>query len=127
MFRIALTVILVCTPAIGQQSTLTGSVTDSEGAAVSRALIIIHWDSSGSEIGLRTNVGTKEDAKVATNREGQFSIELPPGFYDVFVTSPSFSPNCRKIRILPARRTTFTAKLSADPIVTKELGDGIHD
>lgn len=127
MFRITLVMILVCTPAFGQQSTLTGTISDSEGAAISRALIIIHWDSSGSETGLRTNVGTKEDTKVTTDRGGQFSIKLPPGFYDVFVTSPSFSPDCRKIRILPAKRTTFAAKLSADPIVTKELGDGIHD
>jgi hypothetical protein len=115
----------VCMAAWGQQPTLTGRVMDSSGVGLGGALVYIHWDSSGSDVGLATNVGTKENIVASTDAAGGFEVALPPGFYDVFVASASFSPECRKIRVLPGRAATYTVRLKFDPLVGKEIGDRI--
>jgi hypothetical protein len=125
-FCVVLLLVGICPLTHAQQANLVGSVTDAEGAAVSRARVYIHWDSSGSDTGLVTNVGVKQDVTTLTDREGRFSVTLPPGFYDLFVSAAAFSPDCRKIRIQPGRPASFATKLKADPIVTKEIGDSIR-
>jgi hypothetical protein len=99
-----------------------GTVTDEAGASISVAVVLIHWDSSGSSVGLLSNVGIKEDATVRTGTDGSFSIDLPSGFYDVFVSSPAFTPVCRKIRIRDRNTVTFNARLPLDGLVSNELG-----
>jgi len=54
---IALT--LTCSVFLFAESRLEGKVTDSVGAAIAGAVIFVHWDSSGSTVGFRSNVGTK--------------------------------------------------------------------
>jgi hypothetical protein len=54
---------------------------------------------------------------------GQFESEVPPGFYDVFISAMGFSPQCRKMRVKLGQMARYDAKLKADPLVTKELGD----
>ena len=103
--------------------TLKGAVTDSEGAAIRHATVRIHWDESGARVGLKTNVGIKQDLTASTNERGEFSMEVPPGFYDVFISANGFTPQCRKVRVRPGETASFSPKLNADPIVTKELGD----
>src|SRR5258707_1350114 len=76
------------------ESTFKGTVTDLSGGTISGAVILIHWDSSGSGVGLYSNVGIKEDLVVRTGANGNFSVNLPSGFYDVFVSSPAFTPVC---------------------------------
>jgi len=109
------------------KSVLRGVVTDPEGAVIQRARIMVHWDQSGAHVGLATNVGLPEDLTLETNKDGQFSSEVPPGFYDLFVSATAFSPDCRKVRIHPGERADYNFKLEADPLVTKELGFYIPD
>jgi hypothetical protein len=110
--------------AIPKSLPFTGTVTDSEGAVIANAQITVHWDSAGSRVGLATNVGTQNDVIARTDGEGRFRLDLPPGFYDVFVSAMAFSPQCTKVRVL--RPVKLNPKLQADPIVTKELGDEFH-
>jgi len=98
-----------------------GTVTDSAGDLLTNAQLVVHWDPSGSTAGLKTNVGIPEDRFLKTDTHGAFYAEIPPGFYDVFVTAPGFSPDCRKIRLKPGENATFNSKLQTDPLVTKEL------
>jgi hypothetical protein len=116
--------VLSFVPALGiHASELRGVVVDSEGSPIPRARILVHWDSSGSTVGLKANVGIKSDLVVESKANGEFGAELPPGFYDVFVSASAFSPECRKIRIKSGEVLPYNAKLKADPIITKELGD----
>jgi len=55
-FSVILLVAVVSTKA----ATLSGTIRDSEGAAISNAHIIVHWDPSGSNY-LNDNLGTKQD------------------------------------------------------------------
>jgi hypothetical protein len=46
----------------------SGQVTDSEGAVIANARVLVHWDPSGSTVGLSDNIGIKQDVTVARNR-----------------------------------------------------------
>ena len=100
------------------QSTLTGQVTDSEGAVIANARVLLHWDSSGSAVG---HLGFKQDVIVATDASGHYSADVPAGFYDVFVSAPAFTPIAAKV-IVKEQKVIFNAKLYVDPLVSKEIG-----
>jgi Carboxypeptidase regulatory-like domain len=102
---------------------LSGRVTDSHGVKISGANLIVRWDPSGSDTGLDSNVGLHENLNVRVDETGVYSVEIPPGFYDVFVSSPSFEPFCRKVRLRPGESQTLNPKLAVSLLVSKELGD----
>ncbi len=101
-------------------ATLSGTVRDSEGAVILNAHIIVHWDPSGANY-LKDNLGIKQDIAATTDSKGQFSLELPAGFYDVFVTATAFSPHCEKIRLRGKEAKTYEVKLKISPVTSKEL------
>jgi len=102
---------------------LKGVVTDSNGAVIRGAHILVQWDPSGSGVGLRSNVGIKQALMVETDARGEFEADLPPGFYDVFVSASAFSPECRKVRIKPGETATYNPRLKVDALVINETGD----
>src|SRR5262252_9338668 len=73
------------------QSAITGQITDSEGAVIAKARVLIHWDSSGSTVGL------KQDAIAVTDASGHYSANVPTGFYDVLISAPAFTPIAAKV------------------------------
>lgn len=121
--------VLVCGVATAvpraQNARLGGFVTDSGGAAISKAEIFVHWDPSGSTMGLTSNVGIKEDLRLTTNYEGRFWADIPPGFYDIFVSAAGFSPDCRKIRLKQGGSAGLSIALKISPLVGVELGDKV--
>src|SRR5260370_36730784 len=108
------------------RSRLKGKVTDSQGAVIASARVLVHWDPSGSQVGLNSNVGIKEDLTLTTGDLGEFETDLPPGFYDLFVSAAAFSPVCQKIRLTASVHPPVDFKLKADPIVGKELGHEVY-
>jgi hypothetical protein len=105
---------------------LHGAVADADGAPLTNAQLVVHWDPSGAKTGLTTNVGILEDRFLKTDTHGNYYAEIPPGFYDVLVAAPGFSPSCAKLRLKPGENATFNAKLKADPLVAKELAAQSH-
>ena len=77
----------IIAPAIASGEMLKGAVTDSSGTPISGAMLMVHWDSAGSTVGLKSNVGIKADLIIRTKDDGTFSVDLPPGFYDVFASA----------------------------------------
>jgi hypothetical protein len=57
---------------------------------------------------------------------GTFSVDLPPGFYDVFAAAPAFTPVCRKVRIVTGEATRIAFRMNADPLYTAEMGSRIE-
>ena len=103
------------------QSRIVGQVTDSSGAIIVGARVLVHWDSSGSTVGRSDNIGTKQDVIVVTDRFGNYSASVPAGFYDVFVSAMSFTPSASKVRVKKAKTSECNAKLPVDTLVMKEL------
>jgi hypothetical protein len=123
MRNFLLLLLAVITPAITSGEALKGTAKDSEGTPVSGVLVLIHWDSAGSTVGLTSNIGIKADLSIRTKNDGTFSIDLPPGFYDVFVAATAFTPTCRKIRMKVGKAQEITLHLNVDPLYLAEKGD----
>ncbi len=121
-----LLVLALLMPVIAPGETLRGAVNDSADASIPGALIFIHWDSAGSDVGLTDNIGVKADLRIRTKDDGTFSVDIPPGFYDVFVASPAFTPACRKVRIKSGAALEITFRMNADPLYTVEMGNRIE-
>ncbi len=98
-------------------ASVTGTVIDSEGAAIRKAQIVIRTDSSG-----RRGAVKRSDLILETDAKGHFTANLSPSFYDVCVMADAFSPNCQKLLISTAS-LTINIQLKADPEVMKRLGD----
>jgi len=118
-------ILAVITPAMASGEILKGAVRDSSDAPISGATVLIHWDSAGSNVGLKSNVGINADLSIRTKDDGTFSVDLPPGFYDVFAASPAYTPVCRKVRIKPSAAVDTTFRMDADPLYTAEMGSRI--
>lgn len=71
---------------------------------------MIHWDASGSN-SLKDNIGVKQDIILTSDRYGNFSVDIPPGFYDVFVSATAFSPRCEKLRVKGDQGQLFKVRL----------------
>jgi hypothetical protein len=114
------TVLLLLAVVSTRAQTLSGTVRDSEGAVISNAHVIVHWDPSGSNY-LKDNLGIKQDTAATTDSNGHFSVDLPPGFYDVFVTAMAFTPHCDKVRLKDKGTKAYEVKLKISPVTSKEL------
>jgi hypothetical protein len=115
--------ILTCVSFVASQpqSSITGQIADSEGAAIANARVLVHWDPSGSKVGLSDNIGIQQDVMVTTDANGKYSASIPAGFYDVFVSAMAFTPTAAKVRVKQGQHTTHNASLRADPLVSREL------
>src|ERR1035437_1275250 len=83
----AIVVLVLVSTSLGQEfrATITGAVTDPNGAAVSGATIIIK------------NNATNISNTVTTNDEGSFTVPfLLPGIYTVTATSTGFKTSTRE-------------------------------
>ena len=101
------------------QSTITGQVTASEGAVIADARVLLHWDSSGSAV---EHLGFKQDVIVVTDASGDYSTNVPAGFYDVFVSAPAFTPIAAKVIVRERQKAMFNARLYVHPLVSREIG-----
>jgi hypothetical protein len=59
----------LATVALGD-ARFSGAVTDESGGAIAGAMILLHWDSAGSTVGLDSNVGIKNDLVLTTDEKG---------------------------------------------------------
>ncbi len=119
--KLVLALLAVSVTVFGDTS-FKGDVVDSSGSAIGGAMVMIHWDSAGSTVGLTDNVGIRSDLFTKTDDSGRFAVELPPGFYDVFVSAVAFTPTCQKVRVRATPPKTATFRLNVDPLVGNELG-----
>jgi hypothetical protein len=125
MKKLATFFLLLVFPALSclaaSTSGISGTIRDSEGAVIANARVLIHWDPAGAKVGLSDNIGIESDITVATNADGEYTASVPPGFYDVFVSSTAFSPAAAKIRVKRDKPGTYSPRLKVDPLVSREL------
>lgn len=56
------------------------------------------------------------DVHVRSNAKGAYSIELPPGVYDLFFATEAYSPICRKIEVQPNETVNFNVTLDVNTL-----------
>jgi Carboxypeptidase regulatory-like domain len=98
--------------ALGQGlGTLSGSVVDPQGAAVSNSTVELRWnyvDNRMSWNGARPKVQKQRHNKtrqVSTDMAGRFSVALPEGNWDVFAYRDGFAPTCTIVLIESGKAT----------------------
>jgi hypothetical protein len=116
--RLFLLVLLAATSA--HAATLSGTVVDYTEAAIPDARVIIHWDSVGLD-SVKENVGIKGDEIATTDATGHFSLELPPGVYDVFVAAAGFFPHCEKLSVKGKETRSYTVPLKVSRMLKTQL------
>jgi hypothetical protein len=115
---VCLVVLTLSVAGVGQElaATLTGTVSDSSGAVVPRATVVVHSEETGADV-----------RSVTTNDTGSFNItNLPAGRYTVTVTDTGFQRFVAKEVILNVAEkhtldvTLTTGKASETVEVTAE-------
>jgi outer membrane receptor protein involved in Fe transport len=102
---LAFTLLLACNFAFAQseQGTLSGTITDPSGAAITNAKITV------------TNTATNQARSVATSPSGQYTVTaLPPATYSVKVEAQGFATFEAKIAIAVGSRATLDPKLAVN-------------
>jgi carboxypeptidase family protein len=89
--------------AFGQNAQITGRITDSSGAIIPGASVVV------------ANIGTGIDRKAVSNEEGYYTVPfLQPGAYKVSVQFPGFKPVTREqinLDVAQIARIDFTLEL----------------
>lgn len=87
---------------------LTGKIVDSvEHVRINRnTFILVH--EHGSET---------DGVRVRVDEQGSFSIELLPGFYDLFISSRGFAPACGQVAIEAGKTIVYNAELRMSEVV----------
>jgi hypothetical protein len=105
------TALTLCAGMTEQTGTLRGVVRDASGAALGGATILVqHWEFNEN----RKHFVPVVEPVAYSDFQGRFSINLPPGKYDVFVSSLAFSPLAKKIKIEPGKETVLDCELPFD-------------
>jgi hypothetical protein len=102
-------VMLLMTLAPGEnpsKGVLKGRLADSAHAPLNHAFILAHVHNSGSA-----------GEVVPLEINGSFSVELSPGFYDLFISSPGFSPTCGQISVEAGKTAVYSAELKVSTLV----------
>jgi hypothetical protein len=94
---------------ISTTATITGTVTDSTGAVIPEAQVVV------------TNEGTKVQSTRTTNEVGTYSFPaLPVGIYTVAISKDSFATyTVQKIELHPATTSTVNGVLQAGNVQTQ--------
>lgn len=122
MSRTILAIVLVFMLALSaeSQSAIRGRVTDSEGAVIAKACVFLHRDPSSPASDSKKN--SNDFVSVLTDSSGEYTLTVPAGFYDVFVSAPVFTPIAAKVIVKNHQPVKFDAKLYVDAQVSKEIG-----
>jgi hypothetical protein len=94
-----------------QNGTLSGSVLDPMGAAISSSPISLRWNDLGVPMSWdgsrkKTKKPRKKELTVLTDTAGRFSVPLFPGNWDIFAYHDGLVPVCKVIGIEPGQTTT---------------------
>ena len=115
-----LLLLLVVTPLSVRAATLSGTVTDVYGGAIPKAYVVIRWDPVGLD-GVRDKLGMTENKTATTGGYGHFSVEVPAGVDDIFVSAPGFAPHSENIASKAKENLPYEARLTVTRMLTIKL------
>jgi hypothetical protein len=115
-----LLLLLAVTPLSVRAATLSGTVTDVSGGAIRNAYVVVRWDPVGLD-SVKDNLGMTDNKIATTDESGHFSMEVPAGVYDIFVSAPGFAPHSEKIALKAKKNLPYEARLSATRMTIMKL------
>ncbi len=112
LFVLALTIAPLA-PRGDMPATLRGVVRDPAGGGLYGASVLVQrwgWDRSLRQARLISQ------PPMRTDDEGRFSVYLPPGLYDVFISYIAMEPVAKKIEIRSVTPTNLDCRLELSPL-----------
>ena len=103
---LALLILLTVLVAAEDHATLTGRVTSSAGTPVDGAVIILRP---------RLSSGSHSLTSVEASKSGDFSLTLPSGLYDMFVSATCFVPTAQLLSIPPSGHIVVNRVMQSGP------------
>jgi Carboxypeptidase regulatory-like domain len=95
-----------------QAGTLTGTLTDPQGAAVANNVVELRWNDVGPAE-YRPKRRPKKHITTITDSAGKFSVSLFPGDYDIFVYRDGFAPICTVVLVENAESKSIDLRFPA--------------
>lgn len=93
---------------------LEGVVRDATGAVLPGAVIFVqHWELRNHTL---DHPKAQMGPSVYANSDGEFSLELPPGVYDVFVAYPAFAPYAKRVKVEAGKKAVLDCELPFDSL-----------
>ena len=102
---------------------LQGSVRDAQGAFMPRTYIFVRSSDSSGILGPPHELRTMH---TETDRNGNYTLDLQPGFYDVCAFEDAYTPDCHKLHIEANHLANLDFLLKISPLAEKELGDPVY-
>ena len=93
--------------------TLRGVVYDVSGGVVPNAIVIIQDLTPVKNAAGRVKYTVAEG--LVTDSSGEFTSQLAPGRYDIFVTHRSLLPIAKRVKVEPNKEITLDCELKLDP------------
>jgi hypothetical protein len=118
--RHLLLLLLVVSPFSVRAATLSGTIADDYNGVIANAYVIIRWHPVGLD-GVKDNPGMKEDKTATTDSGGHFTIEVPAGVYDIFVSAAGFAPHSEKITLKAKGNPPYEVQLSVTRMIKIKL------
>jgi hypothetical protein len=93
--------------------TLRGVLLDPQGSAIADAEIHLRWNDANGEVCWnaphcpKTKKPQKRSLSVRTEMDGEFSVRLPPGNWDVLAYRDGFAPVCTVVSVEAGKPTTI--------------------
>ena len=79
-------------------------------------VMVVHWSRSQLD---RTMI---QDQVATTNAQGTCSLDLAPGVYDIFISTPGFSPAAFRREVSVGESTPLVVRLKAAPLRLHPVG-----
>ncbi len=117
LLLVGLSTLLVSVAALAQQTgrlnvTVQRAATMGAAAApiAGAKVIIVHWTNPG------LHPSMVQDQMATTNDMGTCSVDLPPGTYDIFISSAELAPSAFRREIKVGQTTALPVNLRAAPL-----------
>jgi carboxypeptidase family protein len=95
-------------------STISGIVRDAAGAVIVNADVAVHWN-------IRVPDGPflppSKDVMLKADKDGRYSVAVVPGFYDVCVHAPAFTPRCTTLKAEQGHTAAYDPRMEASPVI----------
>jgi hypothetical protein len=100
-----------------EEGTLSGTLSDPEGASFPNAYIQLRWNYVDSRMNWDGQSRLKKEKqprkkawRVSTDSAGRFSVNLFPGTWDIAAFSDGFVPTCTTVSIRPGETTSINLR-----------------
>lgn len=99
---------------------LRGTVRDSAGAVIPGAEIFVHWNCARAYAPRKP---LAQDVFIKADANGEFSVAVVSGFYDVCAHAKNFSPACETVRATEGQTEHYNPVLKVNQSIVEEYGD----